>query len=259
MVRNATEFGRTQRADMKRTRANPDGAKECTRHNLPLNERAIRETEARKGFRSSEILVELCAGLPQAFHPVFDLEYADVLSLTLSADQRYARANLAKSDTVSLAHERRRDDFLLACILHETGAPPVGGPVAFTMDELALVLERARRAAIGAVKPAFRLASAIFFSDDQLPFWHGVQRAGKWASRPGSAAEKIPSFVTKTDFTAEDKSTTLDFLQELGQGIFISFCDTGNDCGRTYLPYDLDPNSYWGCHWRSEPRLSQDG
>nr|OQO28389.1 hypothetical protein B0A51_04882 [Rachicladosporium sp. CCFEE 5018] len=243
---------------MKRTRANPDGVQECTRHILPLNEAMIRGIAAQKGCRSSEILVRLYAGLPQAVHPMFDLEYADVVSLTLSADQRHARAKLAKSDTVSVTQERSRDDFLLACILHETGAPPVGEPVASTVDELALVLNRARQAAVEAVKPAFRLASAILSSEDQLPFWHGIQRAGKRAERSSSAPDRIPTFVTKTDFTAEDQAITLGFLRELGQGIFISFCDTGNDCGRMYLPYDLDPNSYWGCHWRSEPRLWQD-
>ncbi|OQO11122.1 hypothetical protein B0A48_05377 [Cryoendolithus antarcticus] len=243
---------------MKRTRANPDGVKECTRHIVPANEPTIQELAAQNGCRSSEVLAGLCAELPQSIHPVFNLEYLDVLGLTLSGEQRHGKAASAKPDLLFLLQESNRNDFLLTRVFHEAGAPSVEAFLASTVVERTLILERARQRAIEAVKPAFRLASAILCSDNQLPFWHGIQRAGKRAGQSGSPPEKIPTFITKTDFTAEDKTITLDFLRELGKGIFISFCDTGRDFGLTEMAWDHDLDSYWGRRWLSEPRLPHD-
>ncbi|OQO11123.1 hypothetical protein B0A48_05378 [Cryoendolithus antarcticus] len=182
--------------------------------------------------RSHHILDEMSSGIPETVHTAFNLDYVDVLSTT-----------------------EHQGSVVSAVVQYKS--PPEGSDRdrSFTLCSQEAAKDRQR--AVQAVRPAFRLASGILTHPDQLPFWHGIWRAGR-AVPTGKNCTK-PNFTAQRSLKPHEKADTLDFLDSLGQGIFITFCDMPGLLGRCeYPPRTKNAHAEELRTWTARPRLVHD-
>ncbi|KAK6441543.1 hypothetical protein LTR95_002215 [Oleoguttula sp. CCFEE 5521] len=235
----------------KRSRVDLEQDTNCTRHILPTKELNVKDLARERGCRSSRILAEICKGLPTDIHPAFELTYADVLGVAQSAESKKHIADRKAKYAMKSAKVETIAGGAATSTVTCTKPPVPIVKLPSSRPEL-----QDRNAVIEAIEPAFRLASAVLTHGDQLPFWHGMQRAGKRAKRSDGNSSKVPAFLTKRNFTAVDRAITLEFLRELGQGIFITFCDIGNWKGLCWTTSSFDAEGQR--NWNTMPRLPHD-
>ncbi|KAK6441544.1 hypothetical protein LTR95_002216 [Oleoguttula sp. CCFEE 5521] len=220
----------------KRTRPQPTSDASCAAHILPCSAPMVSAIAAQNGVKPRYILAHICAGVPEGIHPAFDLEYVDVLGTVSNA-----------SPSTNLVFEIDRTQVLP----HATH---------LRNELLAEAWQRAdldRQQAIEAIRPAFRLASAILMHPDQLPFWHGIWRAGRAA--PVQSTEcRVGTFTAWRSLRPEDTKQTLQFLEHLGLGVFTTFRDLGSTFG-CMLPPPVDfQDSVAMSKYLGRPRLAHD-
>ncbi|KAK6439504.1 hypothetical protein LTR95_004290 [Oleoguttula sp. CCFEE 5521] len=218
-----------------RTRPHVRSEVKCTMHMHYQGEPSIAMLAVQHQCKDHQILANLSSGLPKLIHPAFDLDLADVLG------------TVAKSNTEL---ERKPGQ---TQILGNAGQASFSGLAPASMHA-----DLARDRAMQAVRPAFRLASAILTQPDQLPYWHDIWRAEQevppnWGLCTGG------TFDARRSLGLTDQADTLDFLDDLGQGTIITFEDLGSTWGQCFYPPALvRPNSKLMRNWMREPRLPHD-
>ncbi|KAK6439505.1 hypothetical protein LTR95_004291 [Oleoguttula sp. CCFEE 5521] len=232
---------------MKRARDDLSSDTPCTMHRAPTSELTVKSLASQNGWSSDYALATITQGLPKGVHPAFDLRFADLLGVTMSTPAGDAVVMKEEASLESTSCDGKTDSaFGLA-------GSKIMRLIGSTFGQSSDTTKR--EDIVQAIEPAFRLASAILIHDEQLGFWHGVQRAGKRVLKARDGRYKIPAFLTKTQLTVHDRKITLDFLQGLGGGVFIVFCNL-RAVGQCFMPFARDGEDRR--LWYALPRLPHD-
>ncbi|KAK6441554.1 hypothetical protein LTR95_002226 [Oleoguttula sp. CCFEE 5521] len=179
---------------------------ECHDHATPeenlIAEQLAHVSLTRQGLPSEPSNLEI--GLRSAF----DLKYIDVYAVD-DTREKYDTAveNLRKAKSGELQECKKCLQEKVAALRKEVGFSGHG-----SRDDM-----------LKAVRPGFQLAYAILQDPSQLAFWHGLMVAGRDFDCHAITEHPQRTFYAKDALTASEQEETLEWLERLGNCVFIAF------------------------------------